>query len=472
MFIVALAFFPFAISIVIPRWLIDRWPDSTKVLARLLGFPRHLLLRKGSAMLKIGFFNYHPEHTASSLGMLALLVQWSIKGHPASWAASVEALLHGICARILAEASFDAELSLDREARCCPGLFAEGRDRVDIQVVGGKLQMHVLYACAADHPLASAFVEAVKQGTGGALEAVPLSQLVRIGYQCGRQHLWWTRQLLVVLALALDNFVPTDRLSSNPVELDVRAPKGKRKDPHLLDSLLLAHPGSTHQETERLGKKHGIFGRWAARAQGRVLVRYFLAMRAQYSASRVICVAVDGSRVGATNTYAGMILAAKPGETKKLAAWLPPQDPVLTSHETRFRVQTETSGNFRFLPVSSGFFRFRGPRKPPGSFCGPVFFEPRFLPETAVVAVNRNTTGQEGREPCQQVPPRGRGGHRPGLEAKGPGVPHEGGEHRPQTEVSGQAGLLQLPLPAGQLSSGCMRLRPGRLQDTQQPTPW
>eukprot|EP00974_Lingulodinium_polyedra_P024711 2391325-Lingulodinium_polyedra.AAC.1 len=71
------------------------------------------------------------------MALVGLLTQWSCKATNPERAASVQGLLKALVARTLQAETFEAELVLDPEAVCLPGLFAEGNDHMVVQITAG-----------------------------------------------------------------------------------------------------------------------------------------------------------------------------------------------------------------------------------------------------------------------------------------------------------------------------------------------
>ena len=195
-----------------------------------------MLLCRPRGSAQAGPFELHFDHTASAVAFLGLLVQWSCRGRAQAWTDSVQGVFQALCGRALGQESFAAELSLDRAARCCPGLFAEGRDRAELEVANGVVDLRALQQVAVDFPLADDILAAIRRSCHEVPSGLPLWRLLLVGFESGKRHLWWYRQFLVIGALAFDNFLPTLGLPTDPITADVRVVKRKRRDPALVET--------------------------------------------------------------------------------------------------------------------------------------------------------------------------------------------------------------------------------------------
>ena len=54
---------------------------------------------------------------------------------------------------------------------------------------------------------------------------------------------------------------------------------------------------------ERVARCHGLAEGWVLKAQKKCLVQYFLSSRRAYSECSVLCVSLDGARIGTVNTF-------------------------------------------------------------------------------------------------------------------------------------------------------------------------
>eukprot|EP00969_Alexandrium_andersonii_P092649 4089823-Alexandrium_andersonii.AAC.1 len=82
----------------------------------------------------------------------------------------------------------------------------------------------------------------------------------------------------------------------------------RRRDPLMAHAIADANVGASHRVLEAVGARVGMLGRWAARNQRLILVKYLLACRQAFSASSVIGLALDAASVGDGNAFAGAIL--------------------------------------------------------------------------------------------------------------------------------------------------------------------
>ena len=308
------------------RWLLDRWEGSLTFLTKLLAWPPHVLMRKASSGKSISFWRFHPEHTASTVAMLALMVRWSVHGKPEHWRESVEITFLSWTHAALEQVSCLAELSLDKAARCQPGVFAEGRDRLDIDIEGGSVLMEDLYAAAEESPLAQQVFRSISAVLTGRPRHVHLGVLLLALWRAGRDWEWCFRQVLVITALAIDSILPSLDLPSDPVTADVVAAPRKRKDPLLQQSVLQREGGASAMVVERVGATHGLRGRWVQRTQQIRLVKYYFAMRAWFPLCRVFCICMDGVRAGNIERVCGALLGTQRLSGQTRIAWLPPQD--------------------------------------------------------------------------------------------------------------------------------------------------
>ena len=306
------------------RWLLDRWQGSLTFLTKLLAWPPHVLMRKASSGKSISFWRFHPEHTASTVAMLALMVRWSVHGKPERWRESVEITFLSWTHAALEQVSCLAELSLDKAARCQPGVFAEGRDRLDIDIEGGSVLMEDLYAAAEESPLAQASLHLC--GVDWPTSSCSTWCASPGSVARGQDWEWCFRQVLVITALAIDSILPSLDLPSDPVTADVVAAPRKRKDPLLQQSVLQREGGASAMVVERVGATHGLRGRWVQRTQQIRLVKYYFAMRAWFPLCRVFCICMDGVRAGNIERVCGALLGTQRLSGQTRIAWLPPQD--------------------------------------------------------------------------------------------------------------------------------------------------
>ena len=211
----------------------------------------------------------------------------------------------------LGASSFVAEIAFDVEARCCPGLFAEGRDRLEVTVEAGALMMAEVYEAADESAFACSLVQHLSDQLGGRPPSVPLGALLVSASCLGHRFAWWFKQLVVIVGLAIDNFLPNQHHPQDPLAADARVPTGKWRDPLLADCLQRNHPGASHSAIERVGRAHGVMGRWAARHQHLIGVKYFLASRQWFGGCRIMCCAIDSARFGNRQTQHGLVLGRR-----------------------------------------------------------------------------------------------------------------------------------------------------------------
>ena len=138
------------------RWIRDRWLDFGRCLKKALNLPGHLLLAKSRHARQPGLLQFLHEDSASTVGVLGLLVHWVLSPDPrvsAEWKDSVRQAFEAICQRVLSREAWVAELAFDVEARTCPGLFAEGERRLELQVTNGVVDLTPMVQARTEHPL-------------------------------------------------------------------------------------------------------------------------------------------------------------------------------------------------------------------------------------------------------------------------------------------------------------------------------
>ena len=315
--------------------------------------------------------------------MLPLLPVWCAclpvglaKGSPPEWKASVARSMDALFDKLFGGGdAWDCELALDYAARCSPGTFAEGQHRLTMVVSAGKLRLADLFAVAPDHGPAGCVARVLRQGSGGQEpDELPLSRVLCLLFAAGKRCRRCFRQLCMVIALAMDTFLLHSDLPADPLEADVIMQPRRRRDPLMAQAVAEANPGGSHRLLEAAGKAMGMLGRWAARNQRLILVKYVLACREAFSQSVVLSLALDAASVGDGSTYAGTILGRHPAAEEYVAAWCPPQVRFWGGSKPNLwkRLSPVSSGLLRFAPVLSGSL-FWGPRFSPGEDPGASF---------------------------------------------------------------------------------------------------
>eukprot|EP00974_Lingulodinium_polyedra_P021011 2030191-Lingulodinium_polyedra.AAC.1 len=149
-------------------------------------------------------------------------------------------------------------------------------------------------------------VEVISKAVGGRPGTMHLGKLLLVGLGAGQRHHWWARQLVTIVALAVDQFLPGMGLRSSPLDANALAGKRRRLDPALPEALLLEHGVQGEARVQAVGLRMGVKGRWASRAQQKTLVKYFLSSRDWFRHAQSVSIAVDASRVGGRQTMKGV----------------------------------------------------------------------------------------------------------------------------------------------------------------------
>ena len=139
------------------------------------------------------------------------------------------------------------------------------------------VQMQELHEAADEHPLAGKVSAAVEAATGGTDDALALHWFLAIMYQAGPKLQWFARQLLVVSALAIDSFLPSLDIPSNPLDVGLKHIPGKRWDPKLSEAVLADKGTTTPQVLAAIAPQYGLAFSWHQEAAHRALVKYYLA---------------------------------------------------------------------------------------------------------------------------------------------------------------------------------------------------
>ena len=167
------------------------------------------------------------------------------------------------------------EVAFDDQARCRLGLFAEGRDRVDMEVDAGMLELISLYMVSQCHLLTQGMVTAIEAYTRSRRpDRMHLAQVILAIWRGGRPHRWCFRQFVFLAAMAMDQSVAVLKLCEDPVSADVRSPNTRRVDPAIHEALLIKDGHRGFSSVEAIGVSSGLRGRWAAHAQGETLMKY------------------------------------------------------------------------------------------------------------------------------------------------------------------------------------------------------
>eukprot|EP00974_Lingulodinium_polyedra_P032748 3152181-Lingulodinium_polyedra.AAC.1 len=99
-------------------------------------------------------------------------------------------------------------MSFDAAARCQPGLFAEGRHRLDFEIECGSVVLEPFYQAGGEHELAGHIVGAIERQLKSRPPRLHLWQLLLVLWRGGKALEWCFRQVLVIAGLAVDTYLP------------------------------------------------------------------------------------------------------------------------------------------------------------------------------------------------------------------------------------------------------------------------
>ena len=124
-----------------------------------------------------------------------------------------------------------------------PGVFPKGNDVLPLTLAGGALELEPLEDLAEEHPLAARVVKCLESLAKPLPKAMPVSRAMVCLRKAGISLEWFLKQLVLIVSLALDSFLPEAGISSDPLAAGVRQQKRKRRDIALAEAVVLHGKG-------------------------------------------------------------------------------------------------------------------------------------------------------------------------------------------------------------------------------------
>jgi hypothetical protein len=294
------------------------------------------------------------QHVCTTLFVLHMVCHTAAYARKEPNMKGAKTFLSELFNRFFKAIDFQVRVAMDTLATCWPGTQAQGEHCMDVPIDKGIVDVELLMKNRF-MPLAGKVKlrRLLRDEYGNTPTALPLAAFCIALCKGGDALAWLARQVLVLLAMAMDTLLEEMDLPTNFVDSGGKVLAGRRPDADTKDQLLVEYGSDSKQTIEKLGRCHGLKLHWVQHAQQRMLAKYLMAARRQAYDSPRICIAMDASRMGGTDCLCGVMLCRSPADGQVRAAICPPQ----AFRESRESPKPKTPGNSRKLPEPPGTSR-------------------------------------------------------------------------------------------------------------------
>ena len=319
------------------RWALDSWFRWVSKLSE--HFPVHVLLKKAVVRQRghaeVG--RCMPEHTASTCGLLMILVERSQTARPPCLRVDAFHMLEAFLQRWLGDTSFDMYLVAELEFRPslgCDSSAVSGMTKISVD--GGDVDLKPLLSGGSSRAAVLQLSMLLDSACCKAPGIVKVPLLLKLASDRG--HDWLYNQLLSELTLAI-TFAINEQASSFPTDpMNLQTDfdsflEGKRLDTVVAEKLSLGE--GTGQSGERVYNPSQHARSWSmfkgdtkqvnvAFSMGLRMMRYLTAGKDFLKECVHLSVALDGSRFSGLDITLAVVQGTSQDKVTK-AMWAPPQ---------------------------------------------------------------------------------------------------------------------------------------------------